>query len=430
MPALLPRDRPSYLLIGIVGAGITGLTLAHELHEGGHDVRVWEARDRPGGVMWSREVDGRILDLGPQRTRLTSEVGSLVREVGLEGDLLVAPAGLPLYVYRDGRLRRVPFSFPEALRTDLLSWRAKLRALLEPFVVPRRAGETAEELFVRNFGRETYENLLGPLYGGLYASDPGEMPVRHALGRVLDEFQVGPSLLLAFLRRGAAARNAVPTVTFRQGLGALPRALADGLADALRLDAAVDQLVPGPSGRIRIQSEAEAPEVRAVILTCPADGAAAILRWAAPRTSELLETLTYNPLAVVHLDADCELDGYGYQVAFGEDMETRGVTWNASIFGRDRLYTAYLGGMKNPGIVEEPDDRIGGVAAREFEEVTGCEAAVLNVERTRIPAWDRSWEALDRIHLPDGVHLCANYTGRPGIPGRVRIARALARRLS
>ncbi|MFP3948669.1 MAG: protoporphyrinogen oxidase, partial [Longimicrobiales bacterium] len=250
-------------MIGVVGAGITGLTLAHELRKRGRSVRVWEAADRPGGVTWSEEAEGRVLDLGPQRTRLTRDVESLVDELGLGDRLLYASRGLPLYVYRAGRLRPVPFSPGQALRTDLLSWRAKLRALAEPFIVPRRAGESVEDLFVRNFGREIYENLLGPLYGGLYASDPARMPARHALARVLDELKVGPSLLLAFLRRGAAARDAIPTVTFEDGLGALPRALADSLGDALRLGVPVDRLAPGPMGRIQVEVAGEVQEVQA-----------------------------------------------------------------------------------------------------------------------------------------------------------------------
>lgn len=417
-------------MIGVVGAGITGLALAHELRKRGRAVRVWEASDRPGGVMWSEKVHGRVLDFGPQRTRLTRPVKDLVDALELDERLLYAPTGLPLYVYHAGRLRRVPFSLSEALRTDLFSWRAKLRALAEPFIVPRRAHQSVEEFFVRNFGREIYENLLGPLYGGLYASDPGRMPVRHALGRILDEFQVGPSLLLAFLRRGASAREAVPTITFDEGLGVLPRALARSLGDSVRLGTPVDRVVQGPMGRIRVEADGDGQEVQAVILTCSAPAAGHILRQAAPMASEDLESLTYNPLAVVHLESDCDLEGFGYQVAFGESLETRGVTWNASIFDRDGLYTAYLGGMKNPGLVDEPDDHIGEIAAREFEEVTGCPARVLHVSRTRMPAWDVSWNALDRISVPPGVHLCASYTGRPGVPGRVAVARRLAESLA
>ena len=417
-------------MIGVVGAGITGLTLAYELSKRGRSVRLWEACDRPGGVMWSEEVDGRVVDLGPQRTRMTAEVRRLVEEMGLDDQVLTAPPDLPLFVYRDGKLRRVPFSAVEAVRTDLISWRGKLRALLEPLAVPRRRGETVEEFFVRSFGREMYENLLGPMYGGLYASDPARMPARHALAKVLDEFGVGPSLLWAFLRRGGSAREAVPTITFQGGLGALSRALADALGDDLRLGTPVDRMVQGPGGRVRVETGDGATEVRALVLTCPAGAAAEILRDVAPVASDRLASLTYNRLGVVHLRSDCDVRGYGCQVAFGEELETRGTTWNASIFDRDGVYTAYLGGMKNPELADEPDDRIGRIAAREFEVITGCPAEVLKVSRTRMPAWDRTWDALGEVRVPGRVHLCANYTARPGIPGRLKEARELAARLA
>lgn len=99
-------------MIGVVGAGMTGLTLAYELRKRGRSVRVWEAEDRPGGVLWSEEVAGRVLDFGPQRTRLTRDVKSLIDGLDLSERLLYAPSGLPLYVYRSGRLRPVPFSRP------------------------------------------------------------------------------------------------------------------------------------------------------------------------------------------------------------------------------------------------------------------------------------------------------------------------------
>ncbi len=33
-----------------------------------------------------------------------------------------------------------------------------------------------------------------------------------------------------------------------------------------------------------------------------------------------------------------------------------------------------------------------------------------------MPAYDRSWTAMDDLELPDGIHLCANYVGRAGFP--------------
>src|SRR5690606_12557404 len=97
-------------MIIIIGAGITGLVLAHELSRRGMEYVVLEAASEPGGVIRTVEVEGRLYETGPQRTRLVPPVRALVEELGLEDELLVAPPGLPLLVHRSGRLSEVPFS--------------------------------------------------------------------------------------------------------------------------------------------------------------------------------------------------------------------------------------------------------------------------------------------------------------------------------
>jgi monoamine oxidase len=48
----------------VVGAGVAGLTAAHELAAAGRDVVVVEARDRIGGRTWTHAVGGAPVDLG------------------------------------------------------------------------------------------------------------------------------------------------------------------------------------------------------------------------------------------------------------------------------------------------------------------------------------------------------------------------------
>ena len=50
----------------VIGAGLAGLTAARELHDDGHDVVVWEARDRVGGRTLTDELGGATVDLGAQ----------------------------------------------------------------------------------------------------------------------------------------------------------------------------------------------------------------------------------------------------------------------------------------------------------------------------------------------------------------------------
>jgi oxygen-dependent protoporphyrinogen oxidase len=416
-------------MVGIIGGGISGLSLSYYLRRKGIEHVVLESAAVPGGVMRTEEAGGVPLDLGPQRVRLTAPLREMVESLGLAGDLLAAPERLPLWVYRRGRLRRVPFSWREAIVTDLVGWRGKLRVLLEPITGGPRAEESVEDFFVRKFGREAYEAFLGPLYGGLYASDPARMKARHGLTATLRDFGVEGSLLIAAARRGLGAREGVPTVTFRGGLGTLPKALAAAGGRTVRLGTPVESLEREAS-RWRMQlggsGRGECLFVDQVVLALPAPAASRLLARCAPDAAGSLARLRYNPLAVVHLQSSCTLTGFGYQVAFGEAMETRGVTWNASMFGRDGVYTAYLGGMANPALVEWEDERIASVARREFETATGCGSRSLLVSRTSVPAWDESWDALATLVLPEGVHACANWSARPGIPGRLAQAHLLA----
>ncbi len=411
-------------MIGIVGGGLSGLALGLALRERGVDVVVLEGDERAGGVIRSSQVEGRVLDHGPQRARLSPEVKALVTQLGLTERILEAPPELPLYVFRKGRLRAVPFNVPEFLRSDLLSLRGRARVLLEPVTGGVDDDETVGAFFRRKLGDEAYLALAGPLFGGLYGSDPDEMYTRHALAELLAGLGVRRSLLVRYLQGALSRAGRIPAVTFVGGMEELPRAMADALGSTLHLDTPVDDLAPRGAGWT-IRSGEREWDVERVVMTTPAGITARLLEGVAPGVAERIHRLDYNRLALVHLVSECNLHGWGFQVALEEELRTRGVTWNASIFGRDGIYTAFLG---DPGPDLGHDAEI---ARKEFREITGCEARVLSVDTAEIPAWNRSWAAVDEPwDLPAGLHLFANWESRVGIPARIRKAGALARTLS
>jgi oxygen-dependent protoporphyrinogen oxidase len=418
-------------VIAIAGAGLTGLALGHELARRGVPHVVLEAADQPGGVIRSETIEGRVLEWGPQRGRLTDDFARLIEELGLADQLILAPPDLPLYVYAGGRLRRVPFTIGGFVSTDLLGWGAKARILLEPLTAGPRGEESVGGFFRRKLGKQAFERLIGPLYGGLYASDPDHMVVGLSLAHALRGFNVRRSLLAPLLRRGGALRPPA-ACSFAQGMQTLTDALCHRNRDNIRLSTPVHGLrrEEPTTGRWVVETAAEDVRADRVVLTCPASQAAEILEGVASDAAGRLGRLTYNPLAVVHLHAETGLRGMGYQVALDEDMATRGVTWNDCLFDREGVYTVYLGGATRPEVVDEDDDRIAERAIREFEAVTGCSARPLAVERERMPAWDASWSALTGLDLPAGVEIASNYQSRPGMPGRLAQARRLGTRFS
>ncbi|PSP75474.1 protoporphyrinogen oxidase [Halobacteriales archaeon QS_1_68_20] len=425
--------------VGVVGAGVTGLALTHYLREQGADPVTFEATDRPGGVVQSKVVDGHVLEQGPQRVRLSGPLADLVADLGLVDAAVAADADLPLYVYADGRLRQVPLSLQTFLTTDLLSWRGKLRLLKEPLTDAGDPRETAAELFTRKFGREAYENVIGPLFGGIFGSDPARMPAAYALENLIRLESREGSLLKPAVQRLLGGESS-PTVAFEDGNERLAEALYEANSERIRLERPVETVRDAGEG-FELQADGESVAVDEVVVTAPADAAADVLERIEPDAARLRE-LTYNPLAMVYLRATHGREGLGYRVRYGEPLRTLGVSWNGPAFGhgerpgadgtRTGVHTCFLGGMPDREVLEQSDDDLARIAREEFEAVMGTSAAVIHVARPEwgFPAYDESWTALDGLSTPGGVHLATNYTARMGVPARVREAKRLADRLA
>ena len=420
-------------MVGIAGGGISGLFLLHLVRAAGLEAVLFERSPSVGGVMRSRFVegpDGRVpVDLGPQRMRLGGAFAGLSEELGLASAVRTAPSGLPFTIYWNGTLHPVPLSVRDAVTTRLISWPGKLRALADLVSAAPAPGESVADALRRKLGPEVYMRLAGPIMGGLYASEPEAMDASRTLLPALRRAGARRSLLAAL--RKAARGEAAPVVSFAEGMGALPRALARRHRDHIRLGTPVLGVRPRASGGFRVESAAGEVGVDMLALCVPAAEAARILRECAPEAAAAIGSLRYNPLALVPLIAtgNVRLDrgGSGFKMTLDDGALTRGVTSHDRLFGRRGLFTAFLGGMGREACLEQPDERLLAVARADFARVTGGEAKPLFVHRTAMPAWDWSWRSLDSVRLPKGIHLCSAFSGRPGITGRWHDARRVAR---
>lgn len=418
--------------VGVVGGGITGLAVTHYLAENNVDVVTFEADAEPGGVIHSEKRNGRVLEFGPQRLRLSNEISQLVDDLSLNEDLIRVEGDPPLYVYVDGRLRLVPKSIWQFIRTDLLTWREKLRLLREPFSDPLDPQETITEGFRRKCGDGVTRKMIDPLVGGMYGSTTDTMPVSYALEPLLAFEATHRSLLRGALRRIRSSDGISPVVSFEDGLQTLPTALYERHSPYINLNTPVESIEPFAGNQFAVRTGKGSVGVDHVVLTPRAKTVATLLADFDDATIEPLTELRYNDLVVVHLSASIDRPGFGYQIAQGEGFKTLGVTWNASLLGRSDVHTAFLAGMRNPDLLELPAEKIGRIAAREFEAITDEPATVVEVRKlpSIVPAYDQSWNRLNEIEVPDGMSLATNYTGRIGIPSRIREAKALADQLA
>jgi len=417
--------------VGVVGTGISGLTLVDALVDRGIDVVAVESRAEAGGIVRSQRLDGRVVELGPQRLRLTPNIESLVDKLGLREELRIGDDDQPLYIYHDDALRVAPLSAREAVTTSLLSPLGKLRMLAEPLTAPAKPDETVDEFLVRRFGRQAARRYMGPLYSGLYGTDPKAMLHEYSLGRALDNAGIGRSLLWWVAKRVVNGRAAPPICTFDDGLGTLTDALYEAHSDVIDLDTAATAIRPTDGGSYELVTDAGSETVDEVVVTTPAPTSAALVESLDDDLAATLECFRYNQITMVFLDSDFDREGIGALVPPEGDLPISGSTWNASFLDRDRLFTCYVDSNSDPELPNRTDEEVGELAADAFEELTGATATPIGVHTWTpgMPAYDGSWTAMDDLQPPTGLRFCANFVGRPGIPGRIRSGRRIAREI-
>jgi oxygen-dependent protoporphyrinogen oxidase len=462
----------------VIGAGLSGLTAAHRLVErskaGGAPVEVvvLEARDRTGGAIWTDRVDGFTLEGGAD-SFITNKPQALelCRSIGL-GDQLIGTDDRyrRSFVVRRGALLPVPEGFvlmaPQRLgpllASPILSWRGKLRMLMDLVLPPRRddADESLASFARRRLGKEALDRLVQPLVGGIYTADPEELSLRAALPQFPQMEQEHGSLILAALRQGRTARQEGKGAsgaryslfqTLAGGMATLPNTLAKSLPrGTVRLSTAVRRVVrQGSEGTWRVELLDGPPiEAQAVILATEAHSAARLIDGEAPDLALDLRSIPYASSAIVQLAFPRDrvshpLDGFGVVVPAVEGREILAVSFTSVKFpGRAPegtvLLRVFIGGALQAHLFDREDEELSELARREVGELLGISGDPLLSRVARhargMPQYtlghlDRVASIRRREALQPGLILAGNAFSGVGVPDCVRSGQEAADRV-
>jgi protoporphyrinogen oxidase len=184
-------------MIGVVGGGIAGLAAAYRLRQRGHEVQVFEASDRIGGLAAVYETAGDDVETFYHHLSKTEEtIVGLIEELGL-GDRLEWPIGKNAY-YVDGVVH--PLDKPwEILAYPHLSLYDKFRLGMLMMEIDVRGGvpefdayeDLAEyedlpikEFLLEHTTRGVYENFWEPLLNAKFGSRKEDVSAAWLLGRI------------------------------------------------------------------------------------------------------------------------------------------------------------------------------------------------------------------------------------------------------
>lgn len=346
--------------IAVLGAGISGLAAAHHLRQRA-EVVVFEAGNRVGGNIRSEEIEGCLVEWGPNGF-LDNEPATLdlVEELGLTPRLQQARSTAAIrYVWRQGRLRELPTAPPRFLLSDCLPLGARLRVLLEPLArKPPGTDESVRDFAARHLGRVAADVLVDAMVTGIFAGDPRRLSVRSAFPKLFALEVEHGSLIKGAKGRGVGPRGTL--TSFDGGLEVLVDALAKDLD--IRLGVDLDGLPEG---------------FDYVVSTIPAPRAAEILPG---ELAESLRRIPSAPVAVVALIYRRPVDvpdAFGFLVPRGQGLRILGTLYDSSIFsGRapagSRLFRTLIGGRRDPGAVELTDDELLEIVARDLAQAWGA----------------------------------------------------------
>jgi oxygen-dependent protoporphyrinogen oxidase len=454
--------------IAIVGGGISGLAAALALEErrrGGEPLgyAVYEAGPRFGGVLVSEQVDGCLVEAGPD-SFLTEKpwAADLCRRIGLE-DQIIGSNDLDRKTYvlvngrlvplPDGLMFMVPTSLMPVLLSPLFSSGTKLRMVREWRFSPRQSNgdESVAALVERHYGAEMVDRLADPLLSGVYGGEASRLSVRAVLPRFAEIESKFGSLGRGMLatRKHVKPSDGAPSAnkplfsslfsTLKNGMQQMADAVLANLSpEALRPNTVVQAIQPQDRGWV-VSAGYASDHFNAVIVATPAPMAATLLEIASAQLASELNAISYSSSVTVALGFDKVVRdalpaGFGFLVPNSEGKRMLATTFVHNKFPHrapeDRaLLRCFLGGTRDEQVLQLPDDEILGIVREELGQILGL---VAEPQFTRIYRWKGAMaqynvghlERLERIeklrkHLP-GIALAGNGYRGVGVPDCVR----------
>ena len=402
----------------VVGGGIAGLAVSYELQErsarvpGGLDVICLEASERPGGNIRTSREEGFLCEWGPNGfLDNVPATLDLVRRLGMERRLL--PSNVEAarrYLFRRGKLRKLPSGAASFLTSDVLSFRGKLRVLLEPIGRRPRNGsrdESVWEFASRRIGQEAARLLVDAMVGGIYAGDVRQLSIRSTFPKLWKMEVEHGSLARAMLARrrevrpngsksGGPAGPGGRLTSFIDGLRELTDNLALALGPSLKLGALVRSIADMGVRGFRVYPIEGAPvDAAVVVLACPAGCATRVVETMDPEMCRAMTGIPSASLAVVHLgfaevDLGSRPSGFGYLVPRGEGPRILGTLWASSIFPMRAaegkvLLTSMVGGAHDPEAPDLSDERLVDLVRSDLQATMGTTARPRYVRIFRHP---------------------------------------------
>ncbi|MFO7864618.1 MAG: protoporphyrinogen oxidase [Salinivirgaceae bacterium] len=447
--------------ICIIGAGITGLTLAYHLKKKGKRVTVIDKSAKVGGVIQTIKEDGFIYESGPNTGVLSNpELVELFEELNGVNLETANADSKKRWILKNNTFHALPSSLMGGVTTPLFTFADKLRILGEPWRKPgTNPHETLADLVRRRMGKSFLDYAIDPFISGIYAGDPENIIPKYALPKLYNLEQKYGSFI-----RGAIKKSKEPKTdrekkatkevfSAEDGLYNLVSALEDAIGkENIVLNCKQTVIAPEEKG-FKVEGmigDTEPIEILAnkVVSTVPSPEIGNLIPFAAREDVETIRQLVYAKVVQVVFGftswKGIKLDAFGGLIPRLENRKVLGILFPSSIFKRrapegGALLSVFVGGMRHPEIIDMPDNELFRLAQETVQQTlkSDSEPELKRVFRYRnaIPQYtDTTPErlaAIERIEKAyPGLILAGNIRDGIGMADRVKQAYELSEKLT
>jgi oxygen-dependent protoporphyrinogen oxidase len=439
--------------IVVIGAGLTGLTLAHCLEKSNSDFLVIERSDKTGGVIQTVRKDGFLFETGPNTGVLGNEqVMDLFDDLRDYCRLEVAGDSVnKRYILKNGQWEAMPMSLIKGITTPLFTLGDKLRILGEPFRKPgTNPNETLDQLVVRRMGKSFLNYAIDPFILGVYAGDPSYLVPRFALPKLYNLEQkygsfIGGTIKMAKEKKKSGIKTRANRKIFSVEGG------LENLTTALSKSAGIGKFLTGVEN-IEIHPEGTGYRVAGIRNRIPVNIRAqkVVTTVGAHELSLMLPFLEKGDLmAVTNLLyarvtqasvgfrtwKGMPLDGFGGLIPFSESRDILGVLFPSAFLSNrapegGAMLSVFLGGVRKNHLFDQDDTDIREIVAREMISLMGIKEFkpdVFQLSRYHhaIPQYGADCEArfekLDQIQsMFPGLFIAGNLRNGIGMADRIK----------
>ena len=381
----------------IIGAGLTGLTMAFYLKRAGLSVAVIEKSNQTGGVIQSHFEEGFLFESGPNTGVLSNpEVVELFDDLGESCKLLTANTeAKKRLIWKEQKWHALPSGPISAITTPLFTLKDKFFVLGEPWRKPgTNPMESLSDFVKRRLGKSFLDYAVDPFVSGVYAGNTDYLVPKYALAKLYNLEQKYGSFVRGQMKIGKERKNdpRMQKVTrdvysAENGLSQMTIALAAAIGDDNIYLNSENATIKPINDQFEVITTKKGSKIvfncKKTITTIGGYAIPAVIPFVDDQLLKPFAELKYAKVVQVILGYKkwngIDINAFGGLVPSKENKKILGVLFTSSFFnGRapegGALLSVFLGGMRRPQQIEMSDNQLKEMLSRELPPMMGLDS--------------------------------------------------------